>query len=100
VTPSGKLADTWAVEYKDYPSSATFSHNNGNVDEEYYQEGIYVGYRYFDSFGVTPLYPFGYGLSYTSFDIKTVKVEQKSEFIVVSVKVRNTGDYYTGKEVV
>lgn len=66
VTPSGKLADTWAVEYKDYPSSATFSHNNGNVDEEYYQEGIYVGYRYFDSFGVTPLYPFGYGLSYTS----------------------------------
>lgn len=70
VTPSGKLADTWAVEYKDYPSSATFSHNNGNVDEEYYQEGIYVGYRYFDSFGVTPLYPFGYGLSYTSFDIK------------------------------
>lgn len=100
VTPSGKLADTWAVEYKDYPSSATFSHNNGNVDEEYYQEGIYVGYRYFDSFGVTPLYPFGYGLSYTSFDIKTIKVEQKSEFIAVSVKVRNAGDYYAGKEVV
>ena len=54
--PSGKLTDTWAENYSDYPSSATFSHNNGNIDDEYYTEGIYVGYRYFDTFGIKPAY--------------------------------------------
>ena len=69
VNPSGRLTDTWAADYADYPASATFGDNDGNVDDEYYTEGIYVGYRYFDTFGIEPLYPFGYGLSYTSFEI-------------------------------
>ena len=72
--PSGKLSDTWAVSYSDYPSSATFSHNNGDVDDDNYAEGIYVGYRWFDTAGVKPLYPFGYGLSYTSFETKPGEV--------------------------
>ena len=62
VTPSGKLTDTWGCHYEDYPSSATFSHNNGNIIEEKYYEGIYVGYRYFDSFEVEPRYPLVYGM--------------------------------------
>ena len=52
VVPSGKLSDSWAFRYEDYPNSATFSHNNGNMEQEKYEEGIYVGYRYFDTFGV------------------------------------------------
>ncbi len=100
INPSGKLSDTWAKDYQDYPSATTFSHNNGNVDDEYYNEGIYVGYRYFDSFGVKPLYPFGYGLSYTSFSVEPLKVEQENDRILVSAKVKNTGIKYTGKEVV
>ncbi|MBR1567956.1 MAG: glycoside hydrolase family 3 C-terminal domain-containing protein [Lachnospiraceae bacterium] len=70
VNPSGKLTDTWAKNYGDYPSSKTFSHNDENVDDEWYEEGIYVGYRYFDSFGIEPLYPFGYGRSYSEFEIE------------------------------
>lgn len=58
VTPCGKLTDTWAVSYDDYPNAATFSHKNGSVDKEYYGEGIYVGYRYFDSFGKKAAYSF------------------------------------------
>ena len=67
VTPSGKLTDTWAYKYEDYPNSETFSHNNGNVETEVYKEGIYVGYRYFDTFDVPVRYGFGYGLSYTEY---------------------------------
>ncbi|MDO5424244.1 MAG: glycoside hydrolase family 3 C-terminal domain-containing protein [Eubacteriales bacterium] len=100
VTPSGKLTDTWAVDYKDYPSSEGFSHNDGNIDDEYYTEGIYVGYRYFDSFGVKAVYPFGYGKSYTDFALKVVSAEQKGAEIEVSVSVTNTGNEYSGKEVV
>ena len=100
VTPSGKLVDTFAREYRDYPSSATFSHNNGDVDDEFYYEGIYVGYRYFDSFGVKPLYPFGYGQSYTQFAIQTKRVSQKESCLEVTVTVTNTGSQYSGKEVV
>lgn len=103
VTPSGKLTDTWAYHYEDYPSSATFSHNNGNIIEEKYYEGIYVGYRYFDSFEVEPRYPFGYGMSYTTFEVTTEKTEWKwddeAKTIVVTVKVTNTGAA-AGKEVV
>lgn len=103
VTPSGKLTDTWAYRYEDYPSSETFSHNNGNIIEEKYYEGIYVGYRYFDSFEVEPRYPFGYGMSYTTFGVTTEKAEWKwdaeEKTIVVTVKVTNTGAA-AGKEVV
>ena len=79
VTPSGKLTDTWGCHYEDYPSSATFSHNNGNIIEEKYYEGIYVGYRYFDSFEVEPRYPFGYGMSYTTFDVATENAAWKPD---------------------
>lgn len=99
VTPSAKLVDTWAKDYFDFPSSKDFSHNNGNVDDEYYTEGIYVGYRYFDSFGIDKAYCFGYGLSYTSFEINTVGATVNGTEISVKVCVKNVGDY-SGKEVV
>ena len=99
VNPSGKLTDTWAKSYADYPSSANYSHNNGNVDDEYYTDGIYVGYRYFDSFGVEPIYPFGFGRSYTTFDIKPGWARLHGDEISLDVKVTNTG-LVTGKEVV
>lgn len=102
VSPSGKLADTWAAAYSDYPASATFSHNNGDVKKELYTEGIYVGYRYFDSFDVEPLYPFGFGLSYTQFSITPgpVTVDEAVQTISVSADVTNIGTRYSGKEVV
>ena len=99
VNPSGKLTDTWAKRYEDYPSSETFSHNDGNVDDEYYTEGIYVGYRYFDTFHVEPLYPFGYGKSYTTFAIVPESAAVESEIVQLSVDVRNTGAY-AGKEII
>lgn len=100
VTPSGKLTATWAERYEDYPGASKFSHMNGDVDDEYYEEGIYVGYRYFDTFNVAPAYPFGFGLSYTTFRTETEKVEADGENVTLQVKVTNTGSRYTGKEVV
>ena len=100
VTPSGKMTDTWAYKYEDYPNSKTFSHNNGNVDKEYYTEGLYVGYRYFDSFDIPVRYGFGYGLSYTTFETKVLATELKeNKKIVIETEVTNTGDTYSGKEV-
>ena len=100
VNPSGKLVDSWAYRYEDYPNAASFSHNNGNVEKEFYEEGIYVGYRYFDTFAVPVRYGFGYGLSYTTFEIKEKNIQFDSEHnIQVSVSVKNTGDT-AGKEVV
>ena len=99
VNPSGRLTDTYALRYEDYPSSATFSHRNGNLTEEFYTEGIYVGYRYFDSFGVRPRYPFGYGLSYTSFSGEVCSAALRGTRLEVGVKVRNTGAC-AGKHVV
>lgn len=100
VNPSGKLTDTWTKRYEDFPNSATFSHNNGNVETEKYEEGIYVGYRYFDSFGVEVLYPFGHGLSYTQFEVKTDRVFCDGNRICVTVTVTNTGEEFAGREVV
>ena len=99
VNPSGKLTDTWARRYDDYPSSPNYSHNNGNVDDEYYTDGIYVGYRYFDTFGVEPVYPFGFGRSYTTFEIVPGAARLAGETVSIDVTVRNTG-IATGKEVV
>lgn len=99
VTPCGKLTDTWAYRYEDYPNAMTFSHLNGNVRKEKYEEGIYVGYRYFDSFEVPVRYGFGYGMSYTDFHIETVKITAGAE-VTAEVKVTNTGTRYSGKEVV
>ncbi len=102
VTPSGKLTDSWAYRYEDYPNSATFSGNNGNVEEEFYEEGIYVGYRYFDTFDVPVRYSFGYGLSYTDFETELVSVrwDEKRKNIEVTAKVTNSGSVFSGKEVV
>lgn len=99
VTPSGKLTDTWAKRYEDYPNAMTFSHMNDDVNKEKYLEGIYVGYRYFDSFEIPVRYSFGYGLSYTDFKIETTAITA-GENINVEVKVTNTGSVYSGKEVV
>ncbi len=104
VNPSGKLTDTWAYQYADYPGAANFSHNNGNVDEEVYEEGIYVGYRYFDSFRVPVRYGFGFGLSYTNFAWKVgnteVYLDQDSILgIEIPVTVTNVGQR-AGKEVI
>ncbi len=98
--PSGKLTDTWAENYSDYPSSEGFSHNDGDVSDEYYTEGIFVGYRYFDTFNVTPAYEFGYGKNYTDFTIETQGVSVEGANVKVCVKVTNTGAAYAGKETV
>ena len=91
VNPSGRLTDTWAYRYEDYPSSAGFSYRNGNLIEEYYEDGIYVGYRYFDTFGVNPRYPFGYGLSYTAFEETPVSAALDGSTVSVEIRVRNKG---------
>ena len=94
VCPSGKLTDTWAMRYEDYPSANTFGHRNGNLDDEEYSEGIYVGYRWFEKQKIAPRYSFGFGLSYTTF---VCAVENVTE-AAVTVTVKNTGDC-GGKEV-
>ncbi len=99
-TPSGHLAMTWAENYADYPYAAEFSHMNGNLDDEYYREGIFVGYRYFDTFNVKPAYPFGYGLSYTSFTLSEEEVSYTDGKIRVTVTVTNTEETWDGREVV
>ena len=100
INPSGKLVDSWAYKYEDYPSAATFSHNNGNVQKEFYEEGIYVGYRYFDTFGIPVRYGFGYGLSYTTFSVDGCTVAKtENHGIKITADVKNTGNM-AGKEVV
>ena len=100
VSPSGKLSDTWAKQYSDIPFANEYSYLNGNLEEEYYKEGIFVGYRYFDSFGVEPAYPFGFGLSYTNFAVQSAGFGAEGSLITVKALVTNTGDIYSGKEVV
>lgn len=100
VSPSAKTVDTWPKKYEDIPFAMEYSYLNGDVDEEYYREGIYVGYRYFDSYDVEPRYPFGYGLSYTKFSVEKEKVEVEGTQAIVTAKVTNTGSIYSGKEVV
>ncbi len=100
VTPSGKLTDTWAKQYADIPYYDQFSYLNGDLNDEYYHEDIFVGYRYFDSFGVEPAYPFGYGKSYTDFAVKPESVSIDGTAVTVKATVENTGDKFSGKEVV
>lgn len=123
VNPSGKLAVTIAENYEDYPSAEHFSWDKDNLEciKDYdsyglsaeengsrgfekspvtlYHEDIYAGYRYFDTFEKHVLYPFGYGLSYTSFGITAGEVKKTDSGIVVTAEVRNTGDS-TGREVI
>ena len=105
VTPSGKMADTWAKDYYDYPGAEVYSYKSGDLMKEKYEEGIFVGYRYFDTFEVPVRYSFGYGMSYTDFEIRTddIKVSGRGMMnpkVSVTVTVTNTGDTYAGKEVV
>ncbi len=114
-SPSGKLTMTFPVHFADAASSANFPidmaanmdiSNSGekknslkNVDYTDYEEDIYVGYRYFDTFGKEVSYPFGYGLSYTTFEYAAPRVETTEDAYLVSVQITNTGKW-AGKEAV
>ena len=113
-SPSGKFTMTWPIKFTDAYSSKNFPIdedpridmlNQGkkgdvrNVDYTEYEEDVYVGYRYFDSFDVPVSYPFGYGLSYTTFEYSDAKIAQKNDIYDVTVTIKNTGDR-EGKEVV
>ncbi len=113
-SPSGKFTMTWPVKFTDAYSSKNFpidqdpridmlnqgqKGNMKNVDYTDYEEDIYVGYRYFDSFEVPVAYPFGFGLSYTTFEYSDAKIAEKGDAYEVSVTVKNTGAR-EGKEVV
>ena len=101
VNPSGKLADTVTYKVSDHPSNVCFGDNKYDGASEYYVEyleGIYVGYRYFETFAKDKVqYPFGYGLSYTTFEKEIVRYDTSDGVITVDVKVTNTGDR-SGKE--
>lgn len=101
VNPSGKLTMTFPARYENIPSAGNFPKPGENPEYIEYTDGVYVGYRYFTSFGVQPTYPFGHGLSYTQFDYSPVKVEDITSGgeKAVSLKVKNTGSV-AGKEVV
>ena len=92
--PSGKLATTWAA-WKDYSTIGDF----GDPDDTCYREGIYVGYRYFDTVGKKALFPFGYGRSFTTFSVTPQEFTAVGDHVTVSVTVQNTG-IRAGKEVV
>ena len=113
-SPSGKFTMSWPVKFTDAYSSKNFpidedpridmlnqgkKGNVKNVDYTDYEEDIYVGYRYFDSFNVPVSYPFGYGLSYTTFDYSDAKIAKKDDGYEVTVSVKNSGKH-EGKEVV
>lgn len=99
VCPSGRLSDTWARRYEDNPASATFAGNGGNALQQDYTEDIFVGYRYFDSCGVRPLFPFGYGLSYTQFQMKVLEADADWQRVTLTCRVTNVGST-AGREVV
>ena len=122
VNPSGKLASTFPVKYEDVPSSSNFpgvvldttagSEDNSQEtgipgpppsrpSEVVYKEGIYVGYRYYDTFNVKTVYEFGYGLSYTKFEYGNLKISSNKfhDKLTLSVDVKNTGNR-SGKEVI
>ncbi len=101
VDPSGKLAQTFPVKYEDVPSAKTFPGTPANRPaESVYNEGIYVGYRYYSSFAVKTAYPFGYGLSYTKFSYSNLRLSSPAfnKKITATVTITNTGKV-AGKEV-
>lgn len=114
VNPSGKLTMTWPIAATDHPSTANFAKEydmytyknmegwgKGNipgVDFSYHEEDIYVGYRYFDTFKKDVAYPFGFGLSYTTFEMGKPSVKANGKNIEVSVTIKNTGKV-AGKQV-
>lgn len=97
VTPSGKLPDTIARDIQDYPSDKNF----GGKSRNFYKEDIYVGYRWFETFAKDRvMFPFGFGLSYTTFSVEIKSAEVKDDSICVRALVKNTGRKYPGKETV
>ncbi len=100
VTPSGKLTATWARSYADYPFGDEFAANDGNIHDSYYKEGIYVGYRYFDTFCIEPAWPFGFGRSYTDFAIAVRTVALEENTVTVLATVTNIGKHFAGREIV
>lgn len=100
VSPSGKLAETFPMKLSDNPSFLNFP---GEGDTVEYKEGLFVGYRYYDKKEIEPLFPFGFGLSYTQFEYSRLLLEQTriqdTDTVQVSVTVKNTGSR-AGKEVV
>lgn len=111
VLPSGHLTDTWPLQYSQYPTAEDYStkHYNGNIQTTmgrpqeqinvFYTDDIYVGYRYFDSFGEEVLYPFGYGLTYGKIELVSYSVGTTGEQITVTVTVENTGEVYAARQV-
>lgn len=99
VNPSGRLPMTWALDYSDYPSADNFPQSDGNAAYATYAEDVMVGYRHFETSGVNVLYPFGFGLSYTTFAYSNMKVEQDMQKLFVTVDVTNIGAV-AGREVV
>jgi beta-glucosidase len=98
VNPSGKLSVTYPKRYEDNPTTINYP----GTKEVHYGEGIFVGYRYYDQKGVEPLFPFGFGLSYTTFEYSALRLPDKvkaGEPVKVSVTVKNSGDR-AGREVV
>lgn len=124
LTPSGKLCSTFACSYEDYPSAAHFSWDKEHTDsiktyEDYglspgvnnshhfakspvtvYLEDLYMGYRYFDSFGKRVVFPFGFGLSYCDFTLTDTGIRKEGSDLIVTLTVTNTSLRYSGKEVV
>jgi beta-glucosidase len=100
VSPSGKLAETFPVKLSDNPSHLNFP---GDAEKVEYREGLFVGYRYYEAKEMETLFPFGYGLSYTSFSYTGISVDQyeliDTDTLTVKVRVKNTGSM-AGKEVV
>lgn len=97
VNPSGRLSETWPLKVSDNPS---FEYFGGSLKQVIYKESIFVGYRYYDTVGAKVNYPFGYGLSYTSFEYSNPEIKKNpDESFEVSLDVKNTGDVF-GKEVV
>jgi len=96
VSPSGRMTNTIARDIEDYPSTA----NHGGSKRNFYQEDIYVGYRYFETFAKDRvLYPFGFGLSYTTFVTRTERIEQLNDSVQINVTITNTGNR-PGKQVI
>lgn len=98
-SPSGKLCATWAMHYADYPSSLTFSHNDGNVTDEDYSEDIFVGYRYFDTFKVKPRYAFGHGLTYSDFSYTVREVTYEKSVVKIKFDLKNIGTFWAKETV-
>ena len=99
VNPSGKLPLTWALNYNDYPSADNFPLSDGDSAYVRYAEDVMVGYRHFDTKKIKVLYPFGYGLSYTTFEYSNLQVKVEGEQIKVCADIKNTGKV-AGREVV